>query len=109
MPARPQPGRQRGLWPVRVFHPHPWIWPPAARSRDGGGKPEQAKAPVAAPAAGAPASPQQGAVLPKVAPSPVTPPAAGPSAAVTQPPQQSVRPAQRDQVVTPAAPPRVER
>jgi hypothetical protein len=82
---------------------------PPARSRDGGGKPEQAKAPVAAPAAGAPALPQQSAVLPKVAPPPVTPPAAGPSAAVTQPPQQAARPGQRDQVVTPAAPPRVER
>jgi hypothetical protein len=83
--------------------------PPAARSRDGGGKPEQAKAPVAAPAAGAPASPPQSVVLPKVAPSQVTPPAAGSSAAVTQPPQQAGRPGQREQVVTPAAPPRVER
>ncbi len=83
--------------------------PPAARSGDGGGKPEQAKAPVAAPAPGAPASPQQSAVLPNVAPSQVAPPAASSSAAVTQPPQQAGRPGQRDQVEAPARPPRVER
>jgi len=83
--------------------------PPAARSKDGGGKPDQAKAPVAAPTPGAAGSPQQSSVSPKVTPSQVTPPAAGSSAAVTKPPQAAVSPAQRDQVVTPAAPTRVER
>ena len=82
--------------------------PPAVRSNEGGGKPDQAKAP-AAPALGAPGSPQQSAVLPKATPAQVMPPPAGSSAAVAQPAQQAARPAQRDQVVTPAAPPRVER
>ncbi len=73
--------------------------PPAGRSKDGRGRPDQVMTPAAPPRV----------EQPPVTSPPISPPPAGPSAAVTQPPQQAARPAQRDQVVTPATPPRVER
>jgi hypothetical protein len=83
--------------------------PPAARARDGGGRPDQGRA-GAVPSRREPAAPQQSPVSPETARSPVTPSATGrPSAADSQTPQPASRPGRRDESARPVPPVRTER